>query len=196
MMPWMACLLCVFLATIALAQDELPTHDEPSFEIEPPLLIQEEPNERLQSRPGRESDPEWMAATLEKAKKSAAAGERLFHRGIIAKVDAENRVLEVVRLEAGLADAQLQRAKASVAAHEARLAAAEITPAELERAKAELAQATAAAQAATARRDQAELEAAVRNLQRQQKLLALGSARKSDVSRAAERVAALQQPKK
>jgi hypothetical protein len=55
--------------------------------------------------------------------------------------------------------------------------------------------ATNAAQSAAARRDRAELDAALLNLSRQKKLLALGSGRKSEVSRAEEKVAALQQQK-
>jgi outer membrane protein TolC len=110
-------------------------------------------------------------------------------------VEAENRALEVVRLQADLANAQLEHARAGVASLQARLAAGEITPDELERAKSVLAQATKAAQAASANRDRAEMDAALVNLQRQKKLLALGSGRKSDVSRAAEKVTALQQPK-
>ncbi len=62
-------------------------------------------------------------------------------------------------------------------------------------AKSELAKATAAAQAASANRDRAEIDAALLNLRRQRKLLALGSGRKSEVKDAAEKVAALQQPK-
>ena len=53
------------------------------------------------------------------------------------------------------------------------------------------------AEAARIAREQchrAELEAALRNLQRQKKLLALGSARKSDVNRAEEKLAELQRP--
>jgi hypothetical protein len=196
----LACSLCVFLATVALAEDELPKDPETSIDVEPPLLIKEQPNQRglhagSESAPERESDPERIEAALEKAQRSAAAGERLFRSGVIAKVEAENRALEVVRLQADLAKAQLERATAGVASLQARLEAGEITPAELERAKSELAQATAAAQAASANRDRAEMDAALVNLQRQKKLLALGSGRKSDVSRAAEKVTALQQPK-
>jgi outer membrane protein TolC len=200
MMRLLACSLCVFLATVALAEDELPKDPETSFDVEPPLLIQEQPNQRglragSESAPERESDPERIEAALEKAKRSAAAGERLFRSGVIAKVEAENRALEVVRLQADLANAQLERATAGVASQQARLEAGEITPDELERARSELAQATAAAQAASANRDRAEMDAALVNLQRQKKLLALGSGRKSDVNRAAEKVTALQQPK-
>jgi hypothetical protein len=196
----LACALCFCLAAVALAEDDLPKDPETSFDIEPPLLIQEQPNEyglraESESAPERESNPERIEATLEKAKRSAAAGERLFRSGVIAKVEAENRALEVVRLEADLANAQLERATAGVASQQARLAAGEITPNELERAKSELAQARAAAQVASANRERAEMDAALLNLQRQKKLLALGSGRKSDVNRAAEKVTALQQRK-
>ena len=114
---------------------------------------------------------------------------------MIAKVEAENRALEVVRLQADLANAQLERATAGVASLQARLKAGNITPAELERGKSALAQARAAAQAAFSDRDRAEMDAALLNLQRQKKLLALGSGRKSEVNRAAEKVADLQKPK-
>jgi ribosomal protein L31E len=200
MMRLLASSLCVFLATVTLAEDELPKDPETSVDVEPPLLIQEQPNQRglgvgSAAAPERESDPERTAAALEKAKRSAAAGERLFRSGVIAKVEAENRALEVVRLQADLANALWKRATAGVASLQVRLKAGKITPDELERGKSELAQATAAAQAASANRDRAEMDAALVNLQRQKKLLALGSGRKSEVNRAAEKVAALQRPK-
>ena len=200
MLRLLACSLCIFLATVALAEDELPRDPETSVEVEPPLLIQEQRITRglrggSESAQERESDPERIETALEKAKKSAAAGERLFRSGLIAKVEAENRVLEVVRLQADLANAQLERATAGVASLQARLKAGNITPAELERGKSALAQARAAAQAAFSDRDRVEMGAALLNLQRQKKLLALGSGRKSEVNRAAEKVADLQKPK-
>jgi multidrug resistance efflux pump len=51
------------------------------------------------------------------------------------------------------------------------------------------------AQSAAGKRDRAELDAAFLNLQRQKKLLAMGSGRKSEVNRAEEKVSALQHPK-
>ena len=122
-MRLLACSLCVFLATVALADDELPKDPETSVDVEPPLLIQEQPNQRglragSESAPERESDPERIAAALEKAKRSTAAGERLFRSGVIAKVDAENRAPEVVRLRADLANAQLERATAGLASQQ------------------------------------------------------------------------------
>jgi hypothetical protein len=53
--------------------------------------------------------------------------------------------------------------------------------------------ASAAAKEAEANLAKAELDAATLNLQRQRKLLALGSAHKSDVARAEQRLARLQQ---
>jgi hypothetical protein len=114
---------------------------------------------------------------------------------VIAKVEAENRVLKVVRLEADLANARLEVAKQNVASQQTRFDAAEIPQGELELAKSALVVATNEAAAATARREKAELDAALLNLGRQKKLLALGSGRKSEVSRAEEKVAALQQQK-
>ncbi len=57
--------------------------------------------------------------------------------------------------------------------------------------KTALTEATAAAKKAADELAKAELEAAIVNLQRQQKLLALGSGRKSDVARAEEKLATL-----
>lgn len=190
-------LLGFFLAASLLAEEELPQDPSEPLDIEPPLLIQEIPTRGpVQSTPGiaADLDPERVQIALEKAKKSATAGERLFRSGVIAKVDAENRALKVVRLEAELANARLEAAKQTVATQQLRLDAAEIPQSELEVARAALASATNEAAAAAERREKAELDAARLNLSRQKKLLALGSGRKSEVSRAEEKLATLQQP--
>ena len=169
------------------------------MDIEPPLLIQEAPNQNVvytrpdspQQNPA--ADPERIAASLEKARKNAASGERLYKSGIIAKVDAENRVLKVIRLEAELAAARLEFAKQTVAAQQVRFEAGEILEAELEAAKSAEGEAMKEAETAEAKKSQAELEAAELNLRRQQKLLAMGSGRKAEVNRAQEKVSALQQ---
>jgi len=198
MMRWIALPLVLAFATTLPAQ-ELPTDPNEPMEIEPPLLIQETPNQNIvYTAPGAgdqkpPADPDQIAATLEKAKKSAASGERLYESGIIAKVDAENRVLKVIRLEAELAEARLELSKQNVAVQESRLAAGEIPDAEVETAKSVAAAAMKEAESAVAKKDQAELDAALLNLQRQKKLLAMGSGRKSEVNRAQEKVSALQQ---
>lgn len=198
MVRWLAFPFGVFLAATLLAEDELPTDPGESLDIEPPLLIQEMPNRApLPSTPEvePEPDPDRIQIALEKAKKSAASGERLYKSGVIAKVEAENRSLKVIRLEMELAQAQLELAKQTVASQQSRFDTREISQSELEGAKTALVAATNAAQAAVTRRDRAELDAALLNLSRQKKLLALGSGRKSEVNRAEEKVAALQQTK-
>ena len=199
MMRWIAFpLVVVFAATLA-AQEELPKNPEEPIDIEPPLLIQEAPNQNVvYARPdGSDQKPapdvDRLAASLEKARKSAAAGERLYKGGIIAKVDAENRALKVIRLEAELAEARLELAKQNVAAQEARLEAGEISESEVETAKSAELAAMKEAESAGANKEKAELDAAQLNLRRQQKLLAMGSGRKAEVNRAQEKVSALQQ---
>ena len=125
MMRLLAFPLSIFLAASLMAEDELPKDPGESLDIEPPLLIQEIPSRGpVQSTPGlppeKELDPERIQIALEKAKKSAAAGERLYKSGVIAKVEAENRVLKVVRLEADLANARLEVAKQNVASQQSR----------------------------------------------------------------------------
>jgi len=188
-------LLILLLAAPLLAEEELPQDPSDPMDIEPPLLIQEVPGkESGASGPGVVAtfDPERIQVALEKAKKSAASGERLYRSGVIAKVEAENRVLKIVRLEADLAKARLEIAKLKVEAQQARLEAGEISQFERETAKSELASVTLEADTVLAQQQKAELEAALLNLRRQKKLLAVGSGRKSEVSRAEEKVAALQ----
>lgn len=188
--------LSVFLAASLLAEEELPQEPNEPLDVEPPLLIQEIPNRGPQSSTPEiapDTDPERIQIALDKAKKSATSGERLYKSGVIAKVEAENRSMKVIRLETELAEAQLEVARQAVASQQSRLDSGEISPNEMESAKAALVAATNAAQAAEAKRDRAELDAALLNLSRQKKLLAMGSGRKSEVSRAEEKVAALQQ---
>ena len=202
MARWLA-FLCVLVAfaTAAFAADELPKADpDESFEIEPPLLIQPQSAEPLPlsnttAAPMPSFDPDRLEKELERAKKRAAGAERLFKMGVLAKVEAEQRALRVVRLESELENAQLARAKEELVAQETRIAAGEISKAEISETEILLAQASDAAHAAAAKRERAELEAAETNLRRQQKLVALGSGRKSEVRRAEQKLAELKAPK-
>src|SRR3954466_8565786 len=186
----------MFAATLS-AQEELPKDPNEPMDIEPPLLIQEAPNRNVvYTRPDAaqpvQGDPEQIAIALEKARRSAASGERLYKSGVIAKVEAENRALKVVRLEADLAAAQFEAAKQALAVEEARLESGEITDEQLAGTQRAVTAASREAEAAVAKKKQAELDAAQTNLRRQQKLLAMGSGRKAEVNRAQEKVAALQ----
>ena len=162
------------VSAFAAEEPKLPGPEgDLSQEIEPPVLFQNLATDDAKS------DPRSAAAIeqeLARAQKRAGSADRLVRAGIIAKVEAEERALQVVLLESLLAEARLAEAQASATKTN----------------EPEMARLTEAARIATERRHSAEVEAATRNLQRQKKLLALGSARKSDVQRAEEKLSRLQ----
>jgi multidrug resistance efflux pump len=186
-------------AMATLAADPLPQNQsqEPdSFDIEPPVLKQNLTDQPLPTTEAPDGDVARLEKQLDRAKKNASGAERLYKIGVLAKVEVEQRALKVARLESDFANAQLVRAKNDLAAQESQLAAGEGTKDELEAAKAAVAQLIEAAQIAAAKRERAELDAAEANLRRQEKLLKLGIARKSDVTDAQEKLAELKAPKK
>src|SRR5213595_3130246 len=182
-------------AMMALAADQSSNSEEPGeFDIEPPILKQNLSDE-LAEAGTPDGDVARCEKKLERAKGNAAGAERLWKIGVLAKVEVEQRLLKIVRCESDLANARLARAKEEVAAQESQVASGESPKNKLEGAKAVLAKLTEAAQIAGAKRERAELDAAEANLRRQQKLLQLGSAQKSDVNRAQEKLAELKSPK-
>ena len=181
------------LAADPLAQNQSQEPD--SFDIEPPVLKQNLTDQPLSTAEAPDGDVAQLEKKLDRAKKNASGAERLYKIGVLAKMEVEQRALKVARLESDFANAQLVRAKNDLAAQESQLAAGEGTKDELEAAKAAVAQLTEAAQLAAAKRERAELDAAEANLRRQQKLLRLGSAQKSDVTRAQEKLAELKAQK-
>jgi hypothetical protein len=181
------------LAADPLAQNQSQEPD--SFDIEPPVLKQNLTDQPLPTAEAPDGDVARLENQLDRAKKNAAGAERLYKIGVLAKVEVEQRALKVARLESDFANAQLVRAKNDLAAQESQVAAGEGTKDELETAKAAVAQLTEAAQIAAQKRERAELDAAEANLRRQQKLLRLGSAQKSDVARAEQKLAELKAPK-
>ena len=188
----------VAMAMLARAADPSPQSkpDEPeAFDIEPPILKQNLSDERLPAAGTPDAEVARLEKQLERAKRNADGAERLYKIGVLARVEVEQRLLKVVRTESDLASARVTQAKEKVAEEEYRVASGENAKDELDAAKATLAQLTEAAQVAAAKRERAELEAAEANLRRQQKLLKLGSADKSDVDRAQERLAELKAPK-
>ena len=164
-----------------------------SFDVEPPILV---PNLTEQASPDAqaETDTQYVdVAQLERAivraKRNAKEGAHLYRIGVISQEQVEERALRVVRLEAELAEARLEHAKAEAAVASSVMVNGQ--PANDERTKADLAQLTEAAQAAAAKFKRAELDFAEANLDRQIRLLAVGSAHKSDVAHAQEKVAEL-----
>ena len=181
----------------ALGADELPKEVPGDvLDIEPPLLIKEgQQLPEAANSPAPEINVQKLEMQLERAKKNAAGADRLYKIGVLAKVEAEQRALKVVRLQSELERARLTQAKNEVAKQQSQFKAGEISKVELEAAESAVVQALTTAQKASAKKDNAELEAAVLNLHRQEKLLAVGSGRKSAVNRAQDKVAALKRQK-
>jgi multidrug resistance efflux pump len=182
-------------AMIALAADQSSKSDEPGeFDVEPPILKQNLSDE-LAEAGTPDGDVARCEKKLERAKRNAAGAERLWKIGVLAKVEVEQRAVKVIKCETELASARVAQAKGTVAQQESRVASGETTKQELEVAKTALAQLIEAEQKAVAKRETAELEFAEANLRRQQRLLKLGSAHKSDVTNAEEKLAELKAPK-
>ncbi len=182
-------------AMITLAADQSSNSDEPGeFDVEPPILKQNLSDE-LAEAGTPDGDVARCEKKLERAKRNAAGAERLWKIGVLAKVEVEQRALKMVKCETELVSARVAQAKETVAQQESRVASGETTKQELEVAKTALAQLIEAEQKAVAKRETAELEFAEANLRRQQRLLKLGSAHKSDVSNAEEKLAELKAPK-
>jgi multidrug resistance efflux pump len=191
----MVALPIVLWAAVAMmaANGQSSSNEPDAFDIEPPLLKQNLSDEPLPGTP--EAEVARLEKQWERAKKNAEGAERLWKIGVLAKVEVEQRLLKVIRCEADLATARLARAKEELVARESQAATDQTSKQELEAAKAAVAQLSEAWQIAAAKRTRAELDAAEANLRRQQKLLKLGSARKSDVDRAEERLAKLRSQK-
>ncbi len=180
------------VANMALAADHSSNSDEPGeFDIEPPILKQNLSNEPLSS----EAEVARLEKQFQLAKQIAASAARLYKIGVLSKAEMEQRLLKVIQCECNLAIARLAFCEEQMAALESLVASGENAKDELAQARADLAQLTEAAEIATAKRERAELEAAELNLRRQQKLLKLGVARESDVTRAEEKLAELRSQK-
>ena len=189
-------LLSAAMVTIAADPSAMNRSDEPeAFDVEPPILKQNLSEEPLPAAGTPDAEVARLEKQLDRAKRNADGAERLYKIGVLAKVEVEQRFLRVIRTESDLANARVTLAKEKVAEDESRVASGETPKGELDVAKAALAQLTEVAQVALAKRERADLEAAEANVRRQQKLLKLGSAGKSDVDRAEERLAELRAPK-
>jgi hypothetical protein len=185
--------LLVAGASTIYPQTELPEADDyESFEVEPPILI---PNRQIDSAKSSstiaasERDPAELEKRVERAKRAAIDAEQLFKRGVLSKVEVELRALRIVRLQADLENARFDRARADLAVQRTRLEMGEISKEQLAEFEKQVLAIRDAAQAAAAAREKAEITAAEANLQRQRKLVALGTGRKSDVARAEQKLA-------
>lgn len=177
------------LLASARGTDELPQKENgEAMDFEPGLL----PDlGHAPEPPPPPNSPARLETAIERAKKSAASGERMFRAGIIAKVEAEKRALKVVRLTSELAIARMETTKTELDAARAEFDAGKLTQEQLDAAQASADAASEASAAAAAAWQRAELAAAELNLSRQRQLLAAGIGSKSVVSRAQSQVAGL-----
>src|SRR5437016_11562898 len=169
------------VANMALAADQSSNSDEPGeFDIEPPILKQNLSNEPLSSKASPEAEVARLEKQFQLAKQIAASAARLCKIGVLSKAEMEQRLLKVIQCECNLAIARLAFCEQQLAGLESLVASGENAKDELAQARADLAQL---------------IEAAELNLRRQQKLLKLGVARESDVTRAEEKLAELRSQK-
>src|SRR3954454_11370028 len=160
---------------------ELPKDgEEDSFEVEPAVLIQNRDRDKAAETGSSNAaaaapDIGKLEKDLERARKSAAGAERLYRIGVLARVDVEKRALRVIRLEADLENTRLSQVKQNAISNERQFVAGKVTKVELTEIEASVERAEQIAKKASADREQAEIAAAEVNLQRQRKLLALGS---------------------
>jgi hypothetical protein len=187
-----AALLLGVWATTLFAQQS--TIEPDSFDIEPPLLIpnrDDEKNANPTTSPAHDVDLAKLERELERAKRNATGLDRLLKIGALSKVEVEQRRLRIVHLEFDLASARLIAEKEKMLGKDTELSNGRVAKSEITPAENGLALAISAAHAASTKREQADIGAAEANVQRQEKLLALGSARKRDVERALQKLADL-----
>jgi len=188
-------LLATVMVALAQQSPQSQSEEPDSFDIEPPILKENLSADSPSAAAAPDDDVARLEKQLERAKRNATSAERLCKIGVLSKMEVEQRFLRVVRCESDLANARLAHAREEVTDQESQVATGESTKDELEAAKIALAQLTEAAELAAQKRERAELDFAEANLHRQEKLLQLGSARKSDVNRAQEKLAELKAQK-
>jgi multidrug resistance efflux pump len=182
---------------LALAEDQSRQNQaqEPdSLAVEQPVLKQDFSGDRSAPEPPGDAVAR-LETRLEEAKRDAKGVERLCKNGVLSKVEMEQRQLKVIQCEAEVASARLAEAKQKLAELEPGVTVGESAKDQLANAKAALKQLSEATEAAEAKRERAELEAAEANVRRQQQLLKLGVAAKSDVDYAEEKLPELKAQK-
>ena len=197
---WRVVALLTMIGSITFAGDKSSDLDPGSFDIEPPLLIPErnrdsDSDSKSSTDSPREIDLAKLEKQFERAKKNLAGLDRLLKIGALSKLEVEQRRLRVIHLEFDLTNARLVVAKEQMLQRDKQLGAGEIAKTDVTPTENNLALAIAAAHNASARREQADIDAAEANLHRQEKLFALGSARKSDIARAEQKLADLKAQK-
>ena len=179
------------------AQD-LPKHGPgETLDFEPKLMLDGPHGPPAQSKPAALTEEQLevqvrqLEAVLTRAEQSAVEGEQLYKDGILAKVEAEDRVMRVVKVRKELADAKLVTTAGQVETVEKAFAARTGSQADLDAANTALKAAQAAATAAEAEWTKAQIDAAALDLKRKRKLYAEGVGSRKAVEMAEDRLALL-----
>ena len=190
-------LASIFAVTLGLADDPSQgnnSDESNSLDVEQALMKQNlAPGHAATEAPG--DAVARLEKKLEELKDNTKGVERLWKNGVLSKVEMEQRLLKVIQCEAELVSARLAEANAKVALLESGVGSGEDARDQLASTKATLKQLSEAAEAAKAKRERAELEAAEANVHRQQQLLKLGIAARSDVDDAEEKLTQLKTQK-
>ncbi len=130
-----------------------------------------------------------LAGQLERMKRKASYAKYLYSEGVLAKAEQEENEVSVLRAERDLERARLDAARKEFEAQRRRAARDDIGKPAFDAAMTKLAFAFAASRKAADDCSRAELDLAVLNLRRQQKLYTTGAASRGDLRRAEARLA-------
>src|SRR6266446_8282068 len=114
-------LLAAAMVTVAVDPSAMNKSDEPeAFDIEPPILKQNLSDEPLPAAGTPDAEVARLEKQLERAKRNADGAERLYKIGVLAKVEVEQRLLRVVRIQSEFPNSRVTQAKEKVAKDESR----------------------------------------------------------------------------
>jgi len=187
-----AWLMAVLIAIpSAQAQDDLPKRAPgKTFDFEPSLMLDgtfpASPHASPSASP--ETDIEQLETALGEARQRATASEQLVKDGVLAKVEAEARAMQVIQIQKQLADARLALAENQAGAAKTSFDAHKATQAALDAANLALKAAQDSDNAAAADWMKAQLDAATLDVKRKRKLYSEGVGSKLELEMAEQRL--------
>jgi hypothetical protein len=189
------------LATSALCAQELPKKGAGlDADLEPKLMLNDLPSGPLPAPAGLAAaapvslDVAKLESDLAKAKKTAAWYQRLFKEGVLAKIEAENAALKIIRITRDLETARVQVLTRDVEEKRQRAEKGEVSKESLAEAETALATATATATAANTTWSESQRAAAELRVQRERRLLAVGAGSRYSVKKAEAALQGLNTP--
>ncbi len=184
-------LVCLAGVASVRAQDDLPKRAPgQNFDFEPKLMLDGTLPAIPEGSPAptSEADVIRLEMALRHAQQRADVSEQLVRDGVLARVEAEQRGLQVIALQKQLADAQLAVAAAQAEAAKEAFAAHKSAQADMDAAAGALKNAQEAAKAADDAWRKAEIDAAALDVKRKQKLYSEGVGSRIELQTAESRL--------